>query len=103
MPVVVDFLLSSCSKVDCYMAWWCRILGTAWSSLSICVHHRGLDQGVLRREKWRKTRVECIILNKISMTMSSDKWMGEAWVSTIESEEDGGESDQEQDQSWYLH
>ena len=31
---------------------------------------------------------ECIFLIKISMAMSSDKWMGDAWVSAIESVRD---------------
>ena len=75
--MVVEFLLSSYSKVDYSMV---------VQDLRDCyVHHRAPDQGVVRREKWRKTRVEYIILDNISMAMSSDKWMGDTSVSAIES------------------
>ena len=87
LPVVVEFLLSSCSKVDCSM-----VVQDLRDSLELTVKLRPSQRpgpgSPKKREMEKNKSVECIILNKISMAMSSDKWMGDAWVSAIESVRD---------------
>ena len=86
-PVVVEFLLSSYSKVDCSM-----VVQDLRDSLELTVKLRlsqrpGPGSRKKREMEENKSVVEYIILDNISTAMYSDKWMGDTdtWVSAIES------------------
>ena len=125
LPTVVEFLLSSCTKDDCSM-----LVQDLRESLDLTIKLRPSQRpgpGSPKQRLLEKNKsMECIILDKISMAMSTDKWMGDAWLSAVESvldvsevklgsfplvtslqepaeEVDGGEHHQEQDQGWPLH
>lgn len=119
-PLCWEILLCSCTRDDCSM-----VVQDLWDSLDLTVRIRPPHRpGSPKKKMLEKNKsMECIILDKISMAMSTDKWMGDAWLSAVESvhdvlevkpldlllllesavEEDGGEHLQEQDQGWALH
>ena len=86
LPIVVEFLLSSCTKEESL-----TLVQDLRDSLELTVKVRPSQRpgpgSPKKREQEKKKSVECIILDKIKMAMSTDKWMGDAWVSAVNSVE----------------
>jgi len=90
LPTVVDFLLSSCTKQDCTM-----LVQDLRDGLELTEKLRPSQRpgpGSPKRRELEKTKsVECIILDRMNMAMATDKWMGDAWLSAVESVRDVSE------------
>ena len=88
----MEFLLvlSSCTKDDCSM-----LVQDLRDSLDLTIKLRPSQRpgpGSPKKRLLEKNKsVECIILDKISMAMSTDRWMGDAWLSAVESVRDVSE------------
>ena len=84
LPVVIDFLLSNCDKKEA-----ATLVASIRESLDldkkVQQSQRPTPGAVKKQGENKRKSEEVLIVEKIYMSMLTDKWMADAWISTITS------------------